>query len=38
MFSEKTASGPNRAREATEAAIRNPLLEDVNLEGARGIL
>ena len=24
--------------EATEAAIRNPLLEDVNLEGARGIL
>ena len=25
-------------REATEAAIRNPLLEDVNLEGARGIL
>jgi len=33
-----TASGPNRAREATEAAIRNPLLEDVNLQGARGIL
>src|SRR5690606_17520242 len=32
------ASGPNRAREATEAAIRNPLLEDVNLTGARGIL
>ena len=26
------------AREATEAAIRNPLLEDVNLQGARGIL
>jgi len=33
-----SASGPNRAREATEAAIRNPLLEDVNLQGARGIL
>ncbi|MCK9236860.1 MAG: cell division protein FtsZ [Thiopseudomonas sp.] len=32
------ASGPNRAREATEEAIRNPLLEDVNLQGARGIL
>jgi len=32
------ASGPNRAREATEAAIHNPLLEDVNLQGARGIL
>jgi len=33
-----SASGANRAREATEAAIRNPLLEDVNLQGARGIL
>jgi len=33
-----SASGPNRAREATEAAIHNPLLEDVNLQGARGIL
>ena len=32
------ASGPDRAREAAEAAIRSPLLEDVNLEGARGIL
>jgi len=32
------ASGPNRAREAAEAAIRSPLLEDVNLMGARGIL
>lgn len=32
------ASGPNRAREATEEAIRNPLLDDVNLQGARGIL
>lgn len=31
-------SGINRAREATEAAIRNPLLENVNLRGARGIL
>jgi len=33
-----SASGANRAREATEAAIRNPLLEDINLQGARGIL
>jgi len=38
MMGTGAASGPNRAREATEAAIRNPLLEDVNLQGARGIL
>lgn len=38
MMGTGSASGPNRAREATEAAIRNPLLEDVNLQGARGIL
>ncbi len=38
MMGTGHASGPNRAREATEAAIRSPLLEDVNLEGARGIL
>lgn len=38
MMGTGCASGPNRAREATEAAIRNPLLEDVNLQGARGIL
>ena len=38
MMGTGHASGPNRAREATEAAIRNPLLEDINLQGARGIL
>ena len=38
MMGTGCASGPNRAREATEAAVRNPLLEDVNLQGARGIL
>ncbi len=38
MMGTGCASGPNRAREATEEAIRNPLLEDVNLHGARGIL
>ena len=32
------ASGENRACEAAEAAIRSPLLEDVDLQGARGIL
>ena len=38
MMGTGQASGPDRAREAAEAAIRSPLLEDVNLEGARGIL
>lgn len=32
------ASGDNRAREAAEKAISCPLLEDVNLQGANGIL
>jgi len=32
------AVGEERAREAAEAAIASPLLEDVNLAGARGIL
>ena len=31
-------SGEERAREAAESAIRSPLLEDINLQGARGIL
>ncbi|MDA9188319.1 cell division protein FtsZ [Gammaproteobacteria bacterium] len=38
MMGTGHASGPDRSREAAEAAIRSPLLEDVNLEGARGIL
>ncbi|MBO6752379.1 MULTISPECIES: cell division protein FtsZ [Spongiibacter] len=38
MMGSGIASGENRACEAAEAAIRSPLLEDVNLEGARGIL
>jgi cell division protein FtsZ len=38
MMGTGYASGPDRAREAAEAAIRSPLLEDVNLHGARGIL
>ncbi len=38
MMGSGTAKGENRAREAAEAAIRSPLLEDVNLQGARGIL
>jgi cell division protein FtsZ len=33
-----SATGENRAREAAEKAIACPLLEDINLHGARGIL
>lgn len=32
------AAGENRAREAAEKAIACPLLEDINLQGAKGIL
>lgn len=38
MMGTGTAKGENRAREAAEMAIRSPLLEDINLQGARGIL
>ena len=38
MMGTGTATGVDRAREAAESAIRSPLLEDVNLQGARGIL
>jgi len=38
MMGSGRASGQDRAREAAEAAIASPLLEDVNLAGARGIL
>ena len=38
MMGTGVACGENRAREAAEAAIRSPLLEDINLQGARGIL
>ncbi len=33
-----SATGENRAREAAEKAIACPLLEDISLQGARGIL
>ena len=33
-----SATGENRAREAAEKAIACPLLDDINLQGARGIL
>jgi cell division protein FtsZ len=38
MMGTGRSTGENRATEAAEAAIRSPLLEDVNLDGARGIL
>lgn len=38
MMGTGCAKGENRAREAAEAAIRSPLLDDINLQGARGIL
>ena len=38
MMGTGKATGESRAREAAEAAIRSPLLEDVNLSGAKGIL
>jgi len=38
MMGTGSASGENRAREAAEKAIGSPLLEDVDLQGARGIL
>ena len=38
MMGTGFACGEDRAREASESAIRSPLLEDVNLQGARGIL
>jgi cell division protein FtsZ len=38
MMGTGRASGENRARDAAEGAIRSPLLEDIDLHGARGIL
>lgn len=38
MMGSGSATGEHRAREAAEAAVRSPLLEDINLQGARGIL
>ena len=38
MMGSGVASGQDRARLAAEAAISSPLLEDINLSGAKGIL
>src|SRR5208282_1171331 len=38
MMGTGVASGENRARLAADAAVSSPLLEDINLSGANGIL
>jgi len=38
MMGSGRATGEDRARQAAEAAVNSPLLEDINLAGARGIL
>jgi cell division protein FtsZ len=38
MMGSGSAKGETRARDAAEEAIRSPLLEDINLTGAKGIL
>lgn len=38
MMGRATAVGENRAREAAEQALASPLLDDLNLHGAEGLL
>jgi len=38
MMGSATASGKDRAAEAARAAVSSPLLEDIDITGARGIL
>jgi len=38
MMGTGSATGDNRAKEAAQAAISSPLLEDINIAGAQGIL
>jgi cell division protein FtsZ len=38
MMGTGESDGENRAIEAAEAAISNPLLDDITMEGARGVL
>ena len=38
MMGSGTASGENREHEATESAVKSPLLENIDLKGAKGIL
>jgi cell division protein FtsZ len=38
MMGSAMASGPERAQMAAEQAVHSPLLEDIHLSGARGVL
>ena len=38
MMGSAMADGTTRARDAAQAAVKSPLLEEVNLAGARGVL
>ena len=38
MMGSASAAGVDRARSAAQQAVKSPLLEDVNLAGARGVL
>jgi len=38
MMGTASASGENRAQDAARAAVASPLLDDINISGARGIL
>ncbi len=38
MMGSATASGDDRAQEAARAAVSSPLLEDIDIHGAKGIL
>ncbi|GAB3286792.1 cell division protein FtsZ [Parahaliea aestuarii] len=38
MMGTGSARGENRAREAAERAVNSPLLDDIDIKGARGIL
>jgi len=38
MMGSAVADGATRARDAAQAAVKSPLLEEVNLAGARGVL
>ena len=38
MMGSGSATGESRARDAAESALQSPLLDDINLAGAKGVL
>ena len=38
MMGTGIASGPSRAKDAAAQAVGSPLLEDINLQNAKGVL